>query len=233
MRFSFHRFNCGFPQKRSRCILLLVAIWLCSVVVACVTESPGSASRHRWWGGLGPVLPHDTFPSDCKLCHVGQTWNVLTDDFDFDHAAETGVPLIGSHAQAKCLRCHNDRGPISIFNAKGCVGCHQDFHFGELGPNCTNCHQQNTWHPVDMVTKHYQTRFPLVGVHVATACHRCHPGAFVGNFVPTPIECAACHAGDAAATTNPPHIPLNWLDHCDRCHTPTVWQQAELDPNNN
>ena len=68
------------------------------------------------------MLPHDTFPADCKLCHMGQGWNTLTDDFAFDHEKETGVPLVGAHDQARCLLCHNDRGPVELFASKGCAG---------------------------------------------------------------------------------------------------------------
>lgn len=215
---------------RKKILLLLVAVALSGFALACVMQSgsrSGSGARHRWWSGLGPVLPHDTFPSDCTLCHVGGNWNRLNDHFDFDHEAETGVALIGAHSQAKCLRCHNDRGPVEVFAAKGCVGCHQDFHHGELGPDCTSCHVEQTWRPVGQIERHNQTRFPLVGVHAATACFRCHPGAEVGNFLPTDTECVTCHQDDLARTTN--HINLGWVNRCDRCHLPTSWNQAEID----
>ena len=211
------------PRKRP---LLSIAV-LSYVVVACVTSGPGMGEVHRWWSGLGPVLPHDTFPADCWMCHVGESWNKLTDNFTFDHELETGVALDGAHAQAQCLRCHNDRGPVAVFNAKGCVGCHEDVHAGDLGMNCTFCHQQTTWRAVGQIEMHNRTRFPLVGSHLTTSCNRCHPGAFVGNFLPSPTECEACHADDLAQTTNPPHIPLGWVNNCQRCHMPTVWKQTD------
>ena len=196
-------------------------------VVACVTETPDSAARHRWWARLGPVLPHDTFPTDCKLCHVGEKWDVLRSDFTFDHEAQAGVPLRGAHAEAQCLRCHNDRGPVAIFEAKGCVGCHEDVHQADLGRTCEKCHVETTWEPVGQIALHDKTRFPLVGAHVSTACWRCHPGAEVGQFVPTDTDCATCHQGDLARTTN--HVGLGWVNRCDRCHIPTRWEQAEVD----
>jgi hypothetical protein len=212
-------------QRKGPFALLLV---LAVLFGACVTQRPGSGSLHRWWAGLGPVLPHDTFPADCKLCHMGVKWNTLKDDFEFDHTAKTGVPLDGAHAQARCLRCHNDRGPVAVFESQGCVGCHEDVHKGELGRTCTKCHQEQTWDPIGQFEMHNHGRFPLTGAHAAVSCHRCHPGARVGDFIPADNECATCHRDDVANANNPPHIALGWVDNCDRCHLPTRWNQATI-----
>ena len=205
------------------CIALLAFF-----IGACVTQGPGSGAVHRWWAGRGPVLPHESFPADCTLCHVGVKWDTLRSDFEFDHEKKTGVALHGAHARAQCLRCHNDRGRVAVFQSKGCAGCHEDTHNGRLGQDCKSCHQENTWSPVGQIERHNSTRLPLAGAHLAVSCNRCHPGAFVGNFSPTPVECHACHADDAAATTNPPHIGLGWIRDCERCHMPTRWRQATL-----
>jgi hypothetical protein len=205
-------------------LLLLSALVL--LALACAMQRTPLMSQHRWWSGLGVVLPHDSFPADCNMCHVGNGWNDLAEEFDFDHELETGVPLMGAHSQAQCLRCHNDRGPVNSFATLGCAGCHEDVHLGQLGQNCQDCHQEQTWVAIGMIEKHYQTRFPLTGVHVATACWRCHPGAEVGNFVPTDPECVTCHVDDLNRTTN--HVGLGRTDNCDRCHIPTAWEQAEV-----
>lgn len=201
---------------------------LIALIAACVATGPEAVKQHLWWSGLGPVLPHDTFPADCALCHVGNDWQTLTADFHFDHAKETGVPLTGAHERASCLRCHNDRGPVATFARNGCAGCHADIHAGDLGNDCTRCHQELTWEPVGQIELHRQTRFPLIGVHASTACHRCHPGAEVGQFQPTDVECVTCHTSDLARATNPNHAGLGWVDHCDRCHLPRTWNHAEL-----
>lgn len=200
---------------------------LSSLVLACVMQDTQSATRHRWWNGLGPVLPHDTFPAECKLCHEGETWDVLVDDFEYDHEAETGVRLEGAHKRAGCLRCHNDRGPASDFQARGCQGCHEDVHQGELGAGCEQCHQQNTWLPGDMIALHNRTRFPLTGVHAWTNCIRCHAGATVGRFLPVDTDCLSCHADDLQNAQNPNHFVFGYTANCDRCHIPTNWNQAE------
>ena len=120
------------PRFRPRTLAYAMLL----VIVACTVATPGKAELHRWWGGFGMVVPHESFPADCSLCHVGSSWNKLVPNFRFDHGARTGVALGGVHNEAMCLRCHNDRGPVSTYNAKGCVGCHQDVHFGlfELPP---------------------------------------------------------------------------------------------------
>jgi hypothetical protein len=211
---------------RSSTILLTAA--LASLALACVMQTPGSAGLQLWWEGFGPVLPHETFPADCKLCHVGDGWQEMVDDFQFDHEAETGVRLEGAHEEAQCLRCHNDRGPVSVFDRAGCQGCHEDLHQGSLSPDCTVCHTQVTWRPFGQIERHNQTRFPLTGIHAATACRRCHIGAEVGNFFPTDVECVTCHRDDLARALVPPHANLGWVDRCDRCHMPTRWNQAQV-----
>ena len=199
------------------------------VVVACVTQERRAVPRNGWWAGQGPVLPHDSFPAECKLCHVGDDWQTLVEGFEFDHEAETGVALEGSHAQAQCLRCHNDRGPASVFEMLGCVGCHEDVHLSQLGPRCDSCHDQWTWMPRGQFELHVASRCPLIGVHAATACRRCHPGAEIGRFLPVDTECVSCHVSDLKGANNPNHLGLGWVDRCDRCHQPTTWNAVELD----
>ena len=212
---------------RAKCKGLLVFAAL--VAAACATR-PGavSGSLHRWWANLGPVLPHDSFPADCKTCHLGDGWDSLREDFSFDHEQETGEKLVGAHSQALCLRCHNDRGPVEVFARQGCLGCHEDYHTAELGPNCTKCHTQQTWAPYGQIEMHNRTRFPLTGAHLLTACYQCHPGARVGNFVPTDSQCLSCHRSDLNRANNPPHLQLGYTNNCDRCHIATSWNQATV-----
>ncbi len=179
-----------------------------------------------WYAERGPVVPHDTFPADCTLCHKEGSWNQLREDFSFDHLAETGVALEGAHAQAECLRCHNDRGPVDLFAARGCAGCHEDVHLGQLGQNCTDCHGQDDWRPRGAIADHERTRFPLVGAHAAVPCWRCHEGAPVGRFTGLDPDCITCHSEDLARATEPNHLAQGWTSNCDRCHISTTWGGA-------
>lgn len=212
--------------------LMIIALSLAAA--ACFTVTPGELGRgprHGWWDGLGEVLPHDSFPADCNLCHLPQDWSSLRPGFDFDHLAETGVELEGSHAAAQCLRCHNDRSPSQVLSTLSCTGCHEDVHSGHLGADCTSCHDQLTWQAVGQRVMHDHQRFPLVGIHASTSCWRCHPGEDAQRFTPTPTDCVACHTKDLNNANNPDHNALGWVDRCDSCHVPLLWQAAELDPN--
>jgi hypothetical protein len=195
------------------------------VVVACVNLVP----RHGWDPHAGPVVPHDAFPADCSLCHVGGDWHTLRADFAFDHGARTGVALHGAHTSAGCLSCHNDRGPVQQFAARGCGGCHQDPHLGRLGAACSDCHDERTWYPREAIVLHDRTRFPLVGAHAGAACFQCHAGAQVGNFAGASVECAHCHAAEYARTTTPNHALVGFGQDCATCHLPLGWRAARFD----
>jgi hypothetical protein len=202
------------------------APWLCALlVVACVNLVP----RQGWDPAAGPVVPHDTFPADCQLCHTGSDWHTLRADFTFDHEQRTGVPLEGAHAQAPCLYCHNDRGPVQQFAARGCAGCHGDPHLGRLGGACDDCHDQRTWVAREAIGRHDRTRFPLVGAHAAAACFRCHPGAQVGNFAGASSVCVHCHGDDFARARNPDHAQSGFAQDCEQCHAPFGWRPARFD----
>jgi hypothetical protein len=214
------------PKALHRLVALLL---LTSFVVACHTLPSQQAKLPQEWNGRrGPVIPHDNFPSDCQLCHEPGSWHRIRKDIQFDHEAETGVPLHGAHRDAQCLRCHNDRGPVAAFAARGCVGCHQDIHRGQLGRNCEDCHNPNDWTPREQIARHNRTRFPLVGVHAGVACQRCHKGADVGNFLRAPTRCAFCHQADFLSAVSPNHKDLGWTDNCEKCHVPTSWQGASF-----
>ena len=194
-------------------------------VLACTIGGP-EVPQQEWWSDRGPVVPHDSFPADCSLCHVGEGWNRIRKDFEYDHLEHTGLALEGAHSEAECLRCHNDRGRVESFAARGCAGCHEDIHRGQLGRDCTICHGERDWRPTEQIAQHNRTRFPLVGAHAATACWRCHPGAQVGNFARADAECITCHATELQRATTPPHLAQGWTDRCDRCHIPTSWTGA-------
>jgi hypothetical protein len=174
-------------------------------------------------GFWGPMVPHTTFPGDCGICHVAGQWNELREDFSFDHEKETGFVLVGAHARAACLRCHNDRGPVKVYVARGCGGCHVDLHKGALGQECTACHVQETWQPLGLIADHARTRFPLTAAHAIASCEGCHDRATVGDFRGAPAECHFCHQQEAGRAF-PNHVINGWHRGCERCHTPANWR---------
>ncbi len=197
---------------------------LLCLVVSCLSDPDVPAQG--WWDERGSVMPHDSFPADCTLCHIGSDWHTIREDLDFDHEAETGYALEGAHGEALCLRCHNDRGPVQAFESRGCRGCHGDVHRGLLGEGCESCHDVNSWRATGPVADHRRTRFPLTGLHAATECWQCHPGAGVGEFSGADPECLSCHADELARATDPDHVAPGWTSRCDRCHLPTTWDGA-------
>jgi hypothetical protein len=204
---------------------VMIGVMLILGVLSCALGR-AHVQPNGWWAGRGPVVPHASFPTDCVLCHTGDTWNSIRADFSYDHATETGVALEGAHASAECLRCHNDRGPVAAFAARGCAGCHEDIHQGMSGAQCVDCHTQTDWRPGPAIANHARTRFPLVGAHAAAACWRCHPAAQIGRFDHVDTECVSCHTGDLANATSPDHLAQGWTSSCDRCHIPTTWSGA-------
>lgn len=202
---------------------LAVVLTILGTAWACAVMGRSEVDVQDWWSERGPVVPHDSFPGDCTLCHTGDDWQTIREDFVFDHEAETGVALLGAHAGAECLRCHNDRGPAGVFAARGCQGCHQDQHRRQLGENCEDCHGQEDWRPHEQIALHSRMGFALIGAHAATACWRCHVGADEGVFSATGTDCAGCHMDDLAQATNPDHQAQGWVQDCDRCHIPTSW----------
>ena len=203
---------------------LVAAFLIVCALVACVVPIPPQG----WRADRGPVVPHDTFPAECSLCHVSGTWNRLRDDFSFDHDGETGWPLLGQHERAECLLCHNDRGPAGVFAQRGCRGCHEDPHQGHLGVLCEACHGNDDWRPRESIAQHASTRFPLTGAHAITACFACHAGATVGNFQRADIHCSSCHQDDAQAVKAPDHAALGWTD-CEDCHKTTTFTDVRFD----
>jgi hypothetical protein len=211
---------------RARAHEWALALALLCAGLACVLPSGSPGPVQSWWHKRGPVVPHDGFPGDCSLCHEGAGWSTIRADFQYDHAVHTGVELVGAHRAAQCLRCHNDRGPVQLFAQRGCAGCHEDVHRGQLGAGCETCHSQSNWRPDEQIAQHMRWGFPLIGAHAATACWRCHPNAQAGNFTRTTSTCAECHRDDLQSAVDPDHQAQGWVANCQECHIPTTWTGA-------
>lgn len=195
---------------------------LVALMASCHFITPPQGWSKKW----GPLVPHKTFPGDCSLCHVPESWSVLKEDFTFDHAKQTGFELEGAHADAACLRCHNDRGPVEAYVARGCSGCHVDPHAGSLGLSCEKCHTQMNWRPQGLVAEHANTRFPLVGMHAVAACESCHDRAPVNFYMGAPTDCFSCHQKDYNSA--PSHLSSGYSTDCQQCHSQGGWDQTHF-----
>lgn len=174
------------------------------------------------------MVPHKKFPRDCSLCHLPKRWDALRPDFKFDHKKETGFALEGAHASASCLRCHNDRGPVTVFKARGCAGCHVDPHKAAMGMDCRRCHGQDDWQlrgaQGERIADHARTRFPLDGMHATLRCDQCHARASSGDFRGAPLDCFQCHR--AAYASAPKHAASNFPRDCRVCHKTVAFAGA-------
>jgi len=206
----------------------LVVLSLLSIGLFSCTMMQGLVPRHKWSERWGPMVPHDTFPADCSICHVPDSWDVIDEGFTFDHAVEGGYPLVGAHADAACLRCHNDRGPVETYLARGCAGCHVDPHKSTLGLDCTECHNETWWEPDGLIAEHNMTRFPLVASHALADCESCHERATVGDYRGAPVECHLCHQREAWAA-QPNHVANGWVTNCEECHDIADWRSFNFD----
>lgn len=173
-----------------------------------------------------PLVPHDKFSKDCNQCHLPTRWDALRPDFKFDHAKAAGYPLAGAHTKAACLSCHNDRGLVAASKSHGCAACHEDAHKGQLGPQCSRCHTERSWNPLDQVVQHAKTRFPLMGSHQSLDCENCHRRARTGDFKGAPTDCVNCHQADFQRAPN--HPSMNYPKDCAQCHTATAWSDTHF-----
>jgi len=136
-----------YTPRQKMLLVLVLAVTGIVFVINCRPDVP----RENWSKRWGPLVPHRTFPGDCGICHVTERWDILRQDFSFDHKDKTGYSLEGAHVDAACLRCHNDRGPVTAYVARGCGGCHPDPHASALGLDCERCHGQTDWTPTGLI----------------------------------------------------------------------------------
>jgi hypothetical protein len=158
----------------------------------------------------------------CAKCHSDHRgrgfalirWNPAS----FDHG-QTGWPLQGAHAAAKCNACHKSRSYLGLSQA--CTSCHKDPHANRFGSACTNCHDQSQWKQVSLGKfNHDLARFPLRGAHLKAACNNCHgaPPKYTGlDF----DGCVSCHAD--------PHRG-RFSERCVNCHKESSWHEIVMAP---
>jgi hypothetical protein len=173
------------------------------------------------------AIPHgENFRLDCNVCHNTETWKVEEKRVTFDHD-EVGFSLLGAHKSVTCRSCHKDLVFAHIGSA--CVECHTDIHRSELGFRCEECHTARSWeNRRDILDKHMETNFPLVGIHALLDCQSCHDNAQSREYVNTPVECKGCHQQDYIQATNPDHKLAGFDINCEKCHLPNAptWYQV-------
>jgi len=141
--------------------------------------------------------------TSCARCH-DQTDFSAVDARTFDHALWTDFPLLGAHAQSRCVDCHGEAqanqlgagnlGRVqSVFprfrsgqKSNRCDTCHQNPHGRNFQPprvpavlrgetSCARCHSEESFRVQTQNFDHNRfTLFPLEGVHARTECSSCH-----------------------------------------------------------
>ncbi len=142
--------------------------------------------------------------NDCANCHSTETF-APAEYFDHD---DTDYPLKGKHVEVECIECHQKE----IRNGKefqrfagiefaNCISCHEDVHDNNLGKDCKQCHNEdsfNSWRRTRRFN-HNRTNFPLKGSHKKVDCKECHntdvdlDALFQDQLGVKTNDCIACH----------------------------------------
>ena len=163
--------------------------------------------------------------ANCSNCHNFVSFKNAS---GFDHNA-TKFPLIGKHRNLLCEKCHKtqiiDGKPVQQFKGLAfgtCNACHKDPHENRFGPNCKQCHSEESFHNVKGIStfNHDKTGFSLVGKHKLLTCKSCHK-----LNMTDPIKhnrCSDCHADyhKKEFTKN------NISPDCNQCHDSNSFSQS-------
>ena len=160
----------------------------------------------------------------CQDCHNQNDWK--TAKKDYDHDFRTKFPLRGAHKKLDCEKCHKTSqepaGKYQVQQFSGlkfdlCTDCHKDQHKGSFGSNCLKCHTESTFKQQDVAGafNHQDTHYPLVGMHVAVACEKCHTNKDRFKLETSFDQCSDCHADYHEGIFLKPDRDTS----CDQCHS--------------
>jgi hypothetical protein len=141
-------------------------------------------------GCHGKDQPHKMVRKDmlaCERCHTESVWKpekrVL--QFNHDDRKDAAMPILGSHRDVACTKCHVKsvfKLPFPKPDSCGNAGCHQSSHDGHLfgKRDCEWCHsptfksfKQQYNKDMPFFDHSERTRFDL-GAHKRLKCYDCH-----------------------------------------------------------
>lgn len=199
---------------------------------ACISchEDQHKGAYEKYAPSEGAVVAASTTPgapatgqTRCDVCHSPTGWAPAK----FNHE-QTGYTLTGKHLRVRCGTCHGSdpAKPIPMT----CAGCHVDVHQQQFGQMCNSCHSTDTFvAPGFAVDAHRLTNFPLTGRHGLMPCDECHTEKRDRTFSRTPVDCGACHRGDAlaASVVTSDHLrPPFSTGSCRDCHVASTFYPA-------
>ncbi len=166
------------------------------------------------------------FSTDCKSCHQTSGWTPAT----FDHSRFFPIAS-GKHSGISCTTCH----PTPPYSNFTCLsgGCHpksstDSKHIGEVNgysyvsSECYRCHPTGRG---EGAFNHSNSRLPLTGAHLTTACESCHLPNSTAALSP---ECSSCHQNSFANAATPNHQQLGLSTDCKSCHTANGWKPSSF-----
>lgn len=144
--------------------------------------------------------PHaNKLGSNCAQCHTENSFHDEGALKKFNHQ-QTRFTLKGRHKQVACMDCHlapdqpeqvfQDFVSLKTFN---CTRCHEDVHRNELGHDCGECHNEESFKSkqLERTFDHNLTNFHLQGRHQQVDCKECHVKGFLQPLVHD--KCMNCH----------------------------------------
>jgi hypothetical protein len=191
--------------------------------------------KHGYHSQMQMKNPNGRDCVHCHLDHNGENFNLVRwepSKEKFDHHL-TGYKLEGKHANLACEKCHTPahmipelrelikyKNPAKSFfgQSTACTPCHTDPHKGQLGNECTKCHNVESWKAAKDFD-HSKTRYPLTGLHIKVTCEKCHkpdnPGGPAWYRDMKFSACSDCHLD--------PHRG-EFKKACESCHTTSSWK---------
>ena len=173
----------------------------------CHTEIKTLISTGRGYHASAEVKNKDCW--SCHSEHHGKNFRIINFNKDNFNHSTTGFNLTGSHQKLECEKCHH-KNFISDAKLKkrkntflglktSCISCHEDYHKGSLGTDCSGCHNTEKFNDVKKFD-HNKTRFKLIGAHTTVECAECHPteeknGKKIKKFKGLNFSnCTPCHS---------------------------------------
>jgi hypothetical protein len=133
---------------------------------------------------------------NCAECHGFDAFKPV---IKFDHS-KTKYALAGKHQTTDCIKCHKmeikDGKQVQKFTGipfATCTDCHTDPHKNKLGPDCRQCHNEESFHTIQGVKNfdHNKTDYKLEDKHQTVTCKSCHKTALTDPV--KHARCMDCH----------------------------------------
>ena len=181
---------------------------------------------------------------DCLSCHHQDRFQ--PHHFDVDQHEQTAYPLLHSHRQVECSKCHAS-GHFADTTQR-CKECHSDAHRGAFdsfhqasindasqaqdGGECAECHRPSKFRDLTQAFEHERwTHFQLQGAHAKLDCEGCHSRTEADTHGRTfgwasamhdgdPAACGGCHSDLHRGVFNAQGLPAEYQGKrgCARCH---------------